>query len=214
MNSGETPSLPHVIWTSIANLLIASLLEEAGAWRTKRLEMVAAENIRPALFGEHHVFHVSRNHAAETADLVRELQWRLSQCWLGWDECDEAPTPVFPPAEDAEIDVANVRYFNEGLFVREHAWLARLRADLTEHVNGRLTQDYGVMLAPFCVVCKEKWMLQENLRFQLKGMLAQNQQATFVHFHELGAVLENDNHYWQELGKDDLSDYLYQVGHP
>ena len=62
-----------------------------------------------------------RNHAAETAELVRELQWRLSQCWLGWDECDEGRTPVFPPAEDTEIDVANVCYFNEGLFVREHA---------------------------------------------------------------------------------------------
>ena len=74
MNSGETPNLPHVIWTSIAILLIASLLEEADAWRTKRLEMVAAENVRPALFGEHRVFHASRDHAAETSDLVGELR--------------------------------------------------------------------------------------------------------------------------------------------
>ena len=74
MNSGETPNLPHVIWTSIANILILSLLEEADAWRTRRLEMLSAENVWPALFGEHRVFHVSRDHTAEAADFVRELR--------------------------------------------------------------------------------------------------------------------------------------------
>jgi hypothetical protein len=199
MSSGKMPNLPDVIWTSIANSLIASLKEEVGAKRTRRLEMLAKENVRPALFGPDRVFYVCRNFEVETTASLVALEWRLRQCRIlevedshPSNSCFEL-TALFPPAE-CEFDYAFI--LEDAEMVSEYDWLASLRAELAGYVKGpRIRFDYGGMLAPFCVVCKSKWRLQQDLRLQLEGLVGFEHEVPAVLFHELRAVVSNTKLY-------------------
>jgi hypothetical protein len=138
MSSGAMPNLPDVIWTSIANFLMTSFVAEVGARTTRRLEMIAEENVRPALFGQDRVFYVCRNFEDETTTSLLALQWRLRQCRILQLE-DNHPSnscfdliSLFPPAK-ADFDYAF--YFEDAEMVREYNWIASLRAELAGHVR-------------------------------------------------------------------------------
>jgi hypothetical protein len=198
MSSGEVPNLPDLVWTLIANFLIKSLLAEVRAKTTRRHQMLAEENVRPALFGPDRVFYVCRNFEDETTASLVALQWRLRQCRIlevednhPSNSCFEL-TALFPPAE-CEFDYAFI--MEDAEMVSEYNWLALLRAEVAVLVEGRQMRDYGRMLEPFCVVCKSKWRLQQLLRLQLEGAVGFAHENPKVLFHELGTVVSNTQLY-------------------